>query len=114
LETQALLVLTTCRNASDADALATALVEQRLAACVNRLNGVVSTYIWNGAVQQDQESLLLIKTTAVRLPEIEDTVRKLSGYELPEILAVRVEAGSRDYLDWLRAVVAQNGSEKNG
>jgi periplasmic divalent cation tolerance protein len=100
-----LLVLTTCGNAADASEMAKALVTRRLAACVNRLEGVVSTYRWESAVHEDSEVLLLIKTTAGRLGQVEASIKELSSYELPEIVAVPIQSGSRDYLEWLAASV---------
>jgi periplasmic divalent cation tolerance protein len=102
---QPLVVLTTCASADEADRLAAALVEQRLAACVSTVNSVTSTYRWQGAVQQEQESLLVIKTTEERFAALEQAIRERSTYELPEVLALRVHAGSARYLDWLRAAV---------
>ena len=97
-----LIVLTTCGNADDATAVAEALVERRLAACVNTVGGVTSVYRWRGRVERDQETLLIIKTTAERFVEVEKAIHELSKYELPEVLALPVTAGSARYLDWLR------------
>jgi periplasmic divalent cation tolerance protein len=105
---QALLVLTTCGNDEDARTLAQLLVEQRLAACVNAIRGVASTYRWQGQVQQDQETLLIIKTTAARLAALERAIRGHSKYELPEVVALPVQGGSKDYLAWLRESVADS------
>ena len=102
-----MIVLTTCGNDDDADALARALVERRLAACVNAISKVKSTYRWKGEVQQDQETLLIIKTTAARLPAVEKTIREKSKYELPELIALAVSAGGADYLAWVRESVAE-------
>ena len=88
--------------------LATLLVEQRLAACVNALDKVTSTYRWRGRVQQDQETLLVIKTTIARYPAVEQAIRAHSKYELPEVLAIPVAAGSSAYLDWVGESVAGN------
>jgi periplasmic divalent cation tolerance protein len=108
---ESLLVLTTCSSTAEADSLATALVQRRLAACVNSLGGVTSTYRWQGDVAREQENLLLIKTTAERYAALEEAIRELSSYELPEILAVRVAAGSEGYLAWLAASVDDVGTE---
>jgi periplasmic divalent cation tolerance protein len=105
LEPPALLVLTTCATAQEAERLSTVLLEQRLAACINRFNGVVSSYRWQGAIEHAEESLLLIKTTPERYAAVSAAIRSLSSYELPEILAVPVERGSADYLSWLAAAV---------
>jgi periplasmic divalent cation tolerance protein len=104
---EALLVLTTCGNDEDATKLAQVLVERKLAACVNAVPGVASTYRWRGAVQRDQETLLIIKTTAGRFAELEAAIRHHSKYELPEVIAVPVTAGSTPYLEWLRESVGE-------
>lgn len=96
-----LLVLTTCAGAQAAE-LAESLVEQRLAACVNALDGVRSTYRWKGKIEHETETMLVIKTTAERYPAVEAHIRAQSEYELPEIIAVRPERGLRGYLDWVR------------
>lgn len=103
-----MLVLTSCGNAADASNLAALLVEQRLAACVNAVENVHSTYRWQGHVQQDQETLLVIKTTAERYTEVENAIKAHSKYQLPEVVAISVAAGSGAYLDWIRKSVAGN------
>jgi periplasmic divalent cation tolerance protein len=102
-----LIVFTTCGNDADAKSLARLLVEGRMAACVNAIGQVASTYRWQGEVQQDQETLLIIKTTASRLAAVEQAIRAHSKYELPEVIAVPVHGGSVDYLAWLRESVAE-------
>ena len=104
---ETIIVLTTCGNDEDAGALARALVEGRLAACVNAVSKVTSTYRWKGEVQQDQETLLIIKTTAARLTAVEQTIRQLSKYELPELIALPIAAGGADYLAWIRESVGE-------
>lgn len=96
-----MVVLTTCGGDEDADRLARLLVERRLAACVNAVGGVVSTYRWRGEVQRDRETLLIIKTTAAQFGALEEALRTESKYELPEVIALPVGAGSAAYLDWL-------------
>lgn len=105
MTSQTLLVLTTCASAAEAESLAKALVEQRLAACVNLVRDVMSTYRWQDAVQEERETLLVIKTIETRLAAVEQTIKERSSYELPEVVAVAVTAGSSEYLDWLRAAV---------
>ena len=97
----ALLVLTTCANAQEADQLAAALVEERLAACVNRLDGVMSTYRWESQLNQDRESLLLIKTTEARFDDLQEAIIQRSSYDVPELIAVPILKGSPAYLGWL-------------
>lgn len=104
---ETMIVLTTCGNDEDAGALARALVEGRLAACVNAVSNVASTYRWKGEVQQDRETLLIIKTTAQRLSAVEKTIREQSKYELPEVIALPVQSGGSDYLAWIRESVAE-------
>ena len=103
----AMLVLTTCGSAADADALAEALVESRQAACVSRLDNVRSTYRWREAVETAEEVLVLIKTTEERLEAVRETVHARTRYELPEFLAVRVDTAADGYLSWLAAAVAE-------
>ena len=103
----ALLVLTTCASVGEAEGLAKTLVERQLAACVNMVRDVVSTYRWQDAVQQERETLLMIKTTETRLTAVEQTIKERSSYELPEVVALPVQAGSAEYLDWLRAAVTK-------
>jgi len=97
------LVYCTCPDLATAERIATAVVEQRLAACVNLLPGVRSVYRWQGAVERAEEVLLLIKTRAERTAALTDAVRALHPYELPEVIAVDVAAGLPAYLDWVRA-----------
>lgn len=100
----ALLVLITCPPAV-ADGLATALVEARLAACVNVLPGIQSVYRWQDAVERSAETLLIAKTTPDAYGALEAQVRALHPYELPEIVAVDIAAGLPAYLQWLAAAV---------
>lgn len=97
------LLFTTCPDAATAARLAHALVAERLAACVTRLDGAQSTYRWQGAVCEDREVQLLIKTTGSRLDAAIARVQALHPYELPECVAVETRAGLPAYLDWIRA-----------
>jgi periplasmic divalent cation tolerance protein len=98
---QALLVLTNLSDVASARMLARTLVEQRLAACVNILPVVQSVYRWNDAVEEAAEVTLLIKTTTVRYAELEQAIRALHPYALPEVIAVPVSAGLPAYLGWI-------------
>lgn len=102
-ENDCLVVLCTCPEGTPAARLAEALVGEGLAACVNRLPGVVSHFRWEGRVQQETEALLLIKTTRARLAALTARVLELHPYELPELIAVPVTGGLEEYLDWVRA-----------
>ncbi|MEW5787722.1 MAG: divalent-cation tolerance protein CutA [Pseudomonadota bacterium] len=95
------LVLTTLPNAEIAGELARNLVDEGLAACVNILSPCRSVYRWQGAVQEDGEVPLFIKTTAELYPALETYLRKRHPYALPEILALAPAGGLPDYLAWV-------------
>jgi periplasmic divalent cation tolerance protein len=95
------IVLTTAGSEEEAQKLAHALVERRLAACVNVVPGVHSVYRWQGKVEAANEWLLLIKTTAAVLTDVRDVLRELHSYEVPECIALPIEEGSSIYLQWL-------------
>ena len=96
------VVLVTCGSAAEAKRIARALVEARLAACVNLLPGAVtSIYRWKGKVESARERLLLIKTSRNRLAKLQAAIGRLHSYDLPEIIALPIVAGSRAYLDWI-------------
>ena len=97
-----LLVMATCPDDSCAAAISTALVEERLAACVNRIGGVRSRYRWKGHVETDDEVLLIIKTRATRYSDVEATIHRLHPDETPEVIAIDLAAGSAAYLDWIK------------
>lgn len=96
-----LLVFTNAPDRAVAMKLAQALVERRLAACVNVLAGCTSVYRWQGALETADELPLLIKTRAGRFEEVAAVIRSLHPYELPEIIAVPVVQGLPEYLDWV-------------
>ena len=96
-----LLCLCTCPDPACADAIAAALVDERLAACVNQLPGLQSVYRWEGKVERAEEVLLLIKTTGDRLPALTARVQALHPYELPELIAVEATGGLAPYLAWV-------------
>jgi periplasmic divalent cation tolerance protein len=99
------LVLTTTSSREEANIIATELVSRRLAACVNVLGPAASVYHWQGEVERSEEFLLLIKTTESRLPQVQDAVRSLHSYQLPELLAFTVDSGLESYLEWIGASV---------
>lgn len=96
-----LLVLTNCPDTATAESLATALVEARLAACVNILPVSRSVYRWQGAVEQADEVPLLIKTSEERYAALEAEILARHPYELPEIVALPIERGLPIYLEWV-------------
>ncbi|MBI2678436.1 MAG: divalent-cation tolerance protein CutA [Candidatus Koribacter versatilis] len=104
--TDARIILSTAGSREEADRLASALVEQRLAACVNVVGPVASTYRWQDKVERAEEFLLVIKTSAARFPEVAAAIKGLHSYELPECIEFAVTAGSDAYLEWLTANVS--------
>ena len=98
---QTLLILTNLPDEASAQALATTLVSERLAACVNVLAPCRSVYRWQGAIESAQEVPLLIKTTAQRYADLEAAIRAAHPYELPEIIAVPIAHGLPGYLNWV-------------
>jgi periplasmic divalent cation tolerance protein len=96
-----LLVLTNLPDRAAAERLADALIEKRVAACVNILAPCRSVYRWKGAVQHDEEHPVLITTTAERYPALETAIRAVHPNELPEIIAVPIERGLPAYLAWV-------------
>lgn len=96
-----LIVFVTTPNLEEAERLARSIVESRLAACVQVLPEMTSIYFWNGEVQKDREHLMLIKTLEEQFKDLEQFVRSNHSYEVPEIVAVRAEHVSDDYLAWM-------------
>ncbi|MGV0952379.1 MAG: divalent-cation tolerance protein CutA [Azonexus sp.] len=104
---QTLLVLTNCPDEESANAIALALVEERLAACVNILPRVQSIYRWEGVVESATEIPLLIKATAANYSALETAIRDRHPYTVPEIIALPVERGLPAYLDWIASETTQ-------
>ena len=95
------IVLSTAGSEDEARKIARHLVGNRLAACVNIVPQIESIYRWQGKVESSREWLLLIKTTANRFPAVRDAVRESHSYELPECIAISIEDGTADYLEWI-------------
>jgi len=96
-----IVVYVTAGSPSEGDRLARALVDERLAACVNRIAPVQSVYRWEGKLEQSEEQLLIIKTQRCLFAALEKRVRELHSYSVPEIVALPIIDGSQDYLRWL-------------
>ena len=103
MQVSALICFCTCPDAKSAERIATALVEERLAACVNLLPGVRSVYRWQDAVERADEVMLLIKTMADGFDVLKARLLELHPYELPEVLAVETDHAHPDYLLWVAA-----------
>lgn len=95
------VVLITAPRGKKAAALAQGLVVERLAACVNVVPGVVSHYRWKERLMREAECLLVVKTAKAKLPALERWLAVNHPYDVPELLALKVDAGSRPYLQWL-------------
>ena len=95
------VVLITVGSAEEARKIAGVLLKRRQAACINIISGVDSHFWWRGRLDSAGESLLIVKTKKARLPDVVKSVKKLHSYEVPEIIALPVVGGNRDYLDWL-------------
>jgi periplasmic divalent cation tolerance protein len=95
------VVYVTCEHEKQADALATSLVKESLAACVNTIGPITSTYRWEGKVEQGKEWLLMIKTAKPALEALNKRIHEIHTYTVPEVIALPIEAGSSKYLNWL-------------
>jgi len=95
----------TCADKAEARHIGRVLVESRLAACVNILDPMASLYWWDGAVQDDQETVLIAKTTMDKVPELKKQVVALHSYDCPCIVCLPIEDGHAAYLEWIRAQV---------
>lgn len=96
-----LLVTTTTETKEEAQKIARYLVGEKLAACVQIMGPITSTYRWKGNIETAEEWLCLIKTRESFFAQVENAIKKLHSYETPEIIAVPIVKGSKEYLDWL-------------
>ena len=103
------VVLTTVPTGSKGEEIGRALVEERLAACVNLLAPMTSIYRWRGAVERESEQQMVIKTTRGRVPSLQSRLSALHPYELPEFLVLAVADSSSAYVEWIRQETSDNG-----
>lgn len=99
--TEACIILTTFPDSEKARQIGTALVERQLAACVNLNPKAESIYRWEGKIQNEAEVVVIIKSTASKIPALEKALHELHSYDVPEFLVIKVEQGSEAYLNWL-------------
>lgn len=97
-----IVVLVTTKNLREGRKIAGLLVEEKLAACVNLVPRVESVFLWKGKICRENEVLLVIKTRLSIFPRLERRVKKLHSYSVPEIIALPIEKGSKEYLAWIR------------
>ena len=100
---RAVVLLSTAGSEDEAAQIASTLVERRIVACVNLVPGVRSFYRWKGEICDDRECLLIIKTTDAKVPELRKALREIHSYDLPELIALTVNGGDSEYLDWVIA-----------
>ena len=105
--TDKIIIYSTCSDLKEAQALATHLVEQHLAACVNIVRGVDSYYWWKGKVEQEAEVLLVIKTSRALFDRVRAEWERLHTYEIPELIAVPIVEGTANYMQWMETELAK-------
>lgn len=105
-----IVVLITCVSEEEAEKIARILLEARLAACVNILPGITSVFSWEGKIQRETEVLMMAKSLKSAFKSLEKTVQKNHSYTLPEIIALPITEGSKDYLDWIQKNTRQEQS----
>ncbi len=103
------IVLTTTATRAEAQKIAGALVERKLAACVNVVGPSASVYRWKGAVENAEEFLCIVKTTAAAAAKVQAAIQELHSYQLPEHVVIPIEDGSKDYLAWIAENVGAGG-----
>jgi len=95
------IIFTTTETEKEAEKIANALLEDRIAACVNIIPKIRSRYWWQGKIEKSGETLLLIKTKENLVSQVEERIKSLHSYECPEVVAIEISEGSADYLDWI-------------
>jgi periplasmic divalent cation tolerance protein len=115
LRLEQIIVLVTCGSRREAEKIARSLVVARLAACVNIAGSPVrSIYRWKGRVENAKEFLVMIKTSRSRFAELRREVQRLHSYDVPEIVALPIVEGSREYLAWIQENIVQQGKQRKG
>jgi len=105
--TDKIIVFCSCASIKEAEKIARRLIEQRLAACVSLTPGAVSHYRWKGAIETSEEVMLTVKSRRSLFERLRAEIRRIHSYETPEILAIAVIDGDKDYLDWMEREVAR-------
>lgn len=100
-----IVIFVTCPNTKVATIIADSLVKEKLAACVNIVSGLTSIYEWKGKIEKAKEVLLVIKTQKKLFVKLEESIKKLHPYDVPEIIALPITAGNKPYLNWIQTTV---------
>jgi periplasmic divalent cation tolerance protein len=103
--TDKIIVFVTCESKQQAESIAQNVVTEKLAACVNVVPGIRSCYVWEGKLTWSEEMLLLIKTTRGRFAQLQDRIKNLHSYEVPEIVGLTIDDAFDKYLDWIDTCV---------
>ena len=98
-----IIVFNTCNSTEIASSIADTLVSKKLAACVNVVKSIESVYEWQGKIERDNEILLIIKTRQSLFSQVQNAIQELHDYELPEIIAVPIDTGEKNYLNWIKS-----------
>ena len=98
-----IIVFNTCNSEDIASSISDSLVREKLAACVNIVKGIESVYQWQGKIEHDKEILLIIKTRQSLFLQVQNAIQELHDYELPEIIAVPIDTGEKNYLNWIKS-----------
>tara|TARA_B100001250_G_scaffold414570_1_gene454008 strand:- start:27046 stop:27369 length:324 start_codon:yes stop_codon:yes gene_type:complete len=106
MSNKALIIIATCPNPEEAKIIAEKLIQNNIAACVNIFDKINSYFLWKSKINNEQESLLLIKTIEKKYDEVEALIKKMSSYELPEVIAIPVSHGSLEYIKWVEKNVS--------
>jgi periplasmic divalent cation tolerance protein len=110
--TDKIVVLSTCSSQAEAEKIASALVEKRLAACVNLIPGVQSIYRWRGAVEHSKEVVLVIKSSRELFDRLRGELMKMHSYEVPEAIALPIVDGAEGYLEWMERELLPVGARE--
>jgi len=102
-----ILILSTCTDVAEAKKIAKAIIEKKLAACVN-IVPVHSIFRWKGSIEESDEQLLVVKTSSTLFEKVSEYIKNLHSYELPEVISLEIRQGSRPYLKWLQDSVRKN------
>lgn len=98
------IVFVTCPNNKVANKIANILLKKKLAACINILPKIESMYWWEGKIEKSNESLMIIKTKSGLLKKVENEIKKIHPYEVPEVISIKIDRGSEKYLNWIKRV----------